>query len=422
MKIAIIGGASAFTPGIIEGLFMEETALQGAEVCLMDIDEGNLEVVAALARQMVKAHGASYTITHTTNRDEALQGADYVLTQVRVGGLAARALDEQIPLKHRIIGQETTGPGGLSFAWRSIPFMLALASDMRDLCPNAYLINYSNPTGQVARALLTTGFDKLIAICDEPSGMQYALSKLMLTNNNRLEVDNIGVNHCGWLTSVRKDGEDKLALLKKLSVVLQPIPGLVGRMARLLKEHGFVPSPYLFYYYLTEEMLREQLAAPRTRAQVVAGKLPRIYAHYKQQAQQAKPKLKLRRGVPGHGDLAVKVIASLATKRDDRIIVNGVNNGILPFLPTDAIVESAAVVGKDGASFVKVHNPLPESLCELIARVEQVERLNVEASLKGDRNLAIEAMRLHPLVQDARKADALVNELIEAHKQWLPQF
>lgn len=422
MKIAIIGGASAFTPGIIEGLFMEEAALQGAEVCLMDIDEGNLEIVAALARQMVKAHSASYTITHTTNRGEALRSADYVLTQVRVGGLIARAMDEQIPLKHRIIGQETTGPGGLSFAWRSIPFMLELTRDMRDLCPNAYLVNYSNPTGQVARALLTTGFYKLIAICDEPSGMQHALSKLMLTSDQRLEIDNIGVNHCGWLTAVCKDGEDKLTFLRKLSVVLQPIPGLVGRMAQLLKEHGFVPSPYLFYYYLTEEMLREQLAAPCTRAQLVAGKLPRVYAHYKEQAQQPKPHLRLRRGVPGHGDLAVKVIASLATNRGDRIVVNGINNYTLLFLPEDAVVESAAMVGSHGASFAKVRNPLPENLCELITRVERVERLNVEAAIKGDRALAIEAMRLHPLVQDARKADALVNELIEAHKQWLPQF
>lgn len=421
MKIAIIGGASAFTPGIIEGLFMEEAVLAGAEVCLMDIDEEKLAIVAHLAQQMIKTRDAQYTITHTTDRSEALRGTDYVLTQVRVGGLAARALDERISLQHNVIGQETTGAGGLSFAWRSIPFMLELADDMRQYCPNAYLVNYSNPTGQVARALLGTGYDKVVAICDEPSGVQYALSKLMLTHNARLEIDNVGINHCGWLTAVRRDGSDKLPTLKSLSTILQPIPGLVGRMSRLFKEYGYFPSPYLFYYYLTEEMLREQLAAKQTRAQVVAEKLPRIYAHYKEQATNANPKLKMRRGVPGHGDLAVRVIASLAANRGDRIVVNGINGDALSFLPEDAIVEVPALVGKDGATLLPMPT-LPDHLAELIARVEQVERLNVEAALTGDVKLAVEAMRLHPLVNEAKKAESLVRQLISAHKQWLPQF
>ena len=421
VKIAIIGGASAFTPGIIEGLFVEEAVLAGAEICLMDIDEEKLAIVAALSAQMIQARGALYTITHTTNRTEALQGTDYVLTQVRVGGLAARALDERIPLQHNVIGQETTGAGGLSFAWRSIPFMLELAADMRRYCPNAYLVNYSNPTGQVARALLSTGFDKVVAICDEPSGVQYALSKLMLTQNTRLEIDNVGINHCGWLTAVRKDGLDKLSMLRSLCTILQPIPGLVGRMSRLLKEYGYLPSPYLFYYYLTEEMLREQLATRQTRAQVVADKLPVIYVHYKEQAANSKPRLRLRRGVPGHGDLAVRVIASLAANRGDRIVVNGINNGMLAFLPDDAIVEVPSLVGKDGAQLLPMPGP-PEQLAELIIRIEQVERLNVEAALRGDAKLAMEAMRLHPLVNDEKKAESLVVQLISAHKQWLPQF
>ncbi|KAF0195213.1 MAG: 6-phospho-beta-glucosidase [Bacillota bacterium] len=421
MKIAIIGGASAFTPGIIEGLFVEEAILDGAEVCLMDIDEEKLAIVADLAAQIIRARGAQYTITHTSNRVEALRGADYVLTQVRVGGLAARALDERIPLQHNVIGQETTGAGGLSFAWRSIPFLLEVAADMRRHCPQAYLVNYSNPTGQVVRALLSAGFEKVVAICDEPSGVQYVLSKLMLTHNARLEIDNVGINHCGWLTAVRRDGSDKLPMLRSLSTILQPIPGLVGRMSRLFKEYGYFPSPYLFYYYLTEEMLREQLAAKQTRADIVVEKLPRIYAHYKEQAASAKPRLRLRRGVPGHGDLAVRVIASLAANRGDRIIVNGLNKGALSFLPADAIVEVPALVGKEGAQLLPMSG-LPEQIAELIIRVEKVERLNVEAALKGDFKLAVEAMRLHPLVDDEKKAESLVRELIAAHKPWLPQF
>lgn len=401
---------------------MEEAVLAGAEICLMDIDEPHLKIVADLSIAMVHARHSDYTITQTTDVVEALKGADYVLTQVRVGGLAARALDERIPRKLGHIGQETTGAGGLSFAWRSIPFMLSLADKMRQHCPNAFLVNYSNPTGQVARALLSTGFDKVIAICDETSGVKYAISRMLLTADTNLEIDNIGVNHCGWLTAVRQNDRNHLPLLRYLSTLLQPVPGVVGRMARLLKRFGYIPSPYLFYYYLTDEMLQEQLQAKHTRAEIVAAKLLRIYAHYREQANNTTPKLTLRRGVPGHGDLAVRVIASLAADRGDRVVVNGINNGVVSFLPNDAIIETAAKVGQGGAILLGITTHLPDHLADLVTQVEQVERLNVEASLKGDRNLLVEAMRLHPLVNDERKATLLVEELLSAHKRWLPQF
>lgn len=421
VKIAIIGGASAFTPGIIEGLFAEQHVLAGAEICLMDIDEENLKIVARLARRMVDAHHAPYTLTHTTDRVLALSGADYVLTQVRVGGLPARALDEQIPLKHGCIGQETTGPGGFSFAWRSIPFMLDLVRDMEQLCPEAYLINYSNPTGQVARAILDSGFPRVVAICDEPSGVQHVLSRILFTGYNKLEIDNIGVNHCGWITAVRKEGKDVLPVLRRISGALGLVPGLVGRMARLVKRFGYLPSPYLCYYYMTDEMLAEQMRAKRTRAQFVMGKLPAIYAHYAEQAESPQPRLRLRRGVPGHGDLAVQVIASMHSNREDRIVVNGRNNGVVPWLPDDAIVEVPSNVLHGGFEPIAMPD-LPEELASLIQRVEQAESMNVRAATQGDIQLAIEAMRLHPLVPDHRTAQMLVADLVEAHRRWLPQF
>lgn len=421
MKIAIIGGASAFTPGIIEGLFAEQKVLAGAELCLMDIDEENLKIVALLARRMVEARHAPYTITHTTDRTLALSGAKFVLCQVRVGGLPARAIDEQIPLKHGCIGQETTGPGGFSFAWRSIPFMLDLVRDMEQLCPEAYLINYSNPTGQVARALLESGFCRVVAICDEPSGVQHVLSRLLLSQYKCLEIDNVGVNHCGWITALRKEGKDILPALRRLSSALGIVPGLVGRMARLVKRYGFFPSPYLLYYYFTGEMLSEQMKARKTRAQLVRERLPAIYAHYAEQAESREPYLRLRRGVTGHGDLAVQVIASLHSNRSDRIVVNGRNNGVVKWLPDDAIIEVPGIVHHGGCELISMPD-LPEELASLIQQVERAEAINVKAAVGGDRQLAIEAMRLHPLVPEHKTAQLLVADLVEAHRRWLPQF
>lgn len=422
VKIAVIGGASAFTPGIIEGLLAEEAVLAGAEICLMDIDSENLSIIAKLSRRMVEARGAQYTITDTLLLDEALTGADYVLSQVRIGGLEARALDEQIPRRLGCIGQETTGPGGFSFAWRSIPYMLELTRRMQSLCPAARLINYTNPTGQVARAVLDSGFDKITAICDEPFGMQVVLGQLLRVHPTQLAIDNVGVNHCGALTAVRYQGRDLLPRLGSLSAPLALVPGFVGRMARLLRRFKVLPSPYLLYYYYTREIFREQQKQKRTRAQDLMLKLPVVYSHYREQAEQPEPRLRLRRGVPGHGDLAVQVIASMEAKRNDRLVVNGRNQGVIEWLPAEAIVEVPSHVSSEGARLLPAPGELDASLRELIVRVERAEALNVAAAVKGDRQLAVEAMRLHPLVPNQQTAQLLVADLLEAQRRLLPQF
>ncbi|MBT9156073.1 MAG: putative 6-phospho-beta-glucosidase [Firmicutes bacterium] len=422
MKIAVIGGASAFTPGIIEGLFAEEEVLGGAEVCLMDIDRENLNVVAKLSRCMVEARGAQYTITDTTVLDEALTGANYVLCQVRIGGLEARALDEQIPRRLDCIGQETTGPGGFSFAWRSIPYMLELTRRMQSLCPDAHLVNYTNPTGQVARAVLDSGFEKITAICDEPFGMQVVLGQLLRINPKNLVIDNVGVNHCGAVTAVRFKGRNLLPKVRSLCGPLRLIPGFVGRMGRLLQRFSVLPSPYLLYYYFTPEILREQQKMRRTRAQELMLRLPAIYGHYREQAEQPTPRLRLRRGMAGHGDLAVQVIASIQASRDDRLVVNGRNGGVVKWLPAEAIVEVPSHVSSEGARLLPVPEELDAALRELISRVERAEAMNVLAAVKGDRQHAVEAMRLHPLVPNTQTAQLLVADLLEAHRRHLPQF
>jgi 6-phospho-beta-glucosidase len=394
----------------------------------MDIDRENLCVIAKLSRRMVEARGAQYTITDTLQLDEALAGADYVLSQVRIGGLAARALDEQIPRRLGCIGQETTGPGGFSFAWRSIPYMLELTRRMQSLCPDARLINYTNPTGQVARAVLDSGFDKITAICDEPFGMQVVLGQLLRINPTQLAIDNVGINHCGALTAVRYQGRDLfqgrdlLPRLRSLSGPLSIVPGFVGRMARLLRRFGVLPSPYLLYYYYTREIFREQQKQKRTRAQDLMIELPVIYNHYREQAEQPEPRLRLRRGVPGHGDLAVQVIAGMKAKRNDRLVVNGRNQGVIAWLPAEAIVEVPSHVSSEGARLLPVPGELDAGLRELIVRVERAEALNVAAAVKGDRQLAVEAMRLHPLVPNQQTAQLLVADLLEAHRRLLPQF
>jgi len=354
--------------------------------------------------------------------DEALTGADYVLCQVRIGGLEARALDEIIPRRLGCIGQETTGPGGLSFAWRSIPFMLDLTRRMRSLCPKAHLINYANPTGQVARAVLDSGFSKITAICDELLGIQIVLGQLLRISHKHLALDNIGINHCGAVTAVRCQDRELLPRLLVLSGALRLVPGFVGRVAHLTKQLKALPSPYLLYYYFTREILREQQKMQRTRAQQLILQLPAIYNHYREQAEQSSPRLRLRRGMAGHGDLAVQIIAAMQAERQDRIVVNGRNEGLINWLPAEAIVEVPSHVSSKGARLLPASGELDDGLKELIMRVERAEALNVAAAVKGDRQLAIEAMRLHPLVPTHQTAQLLVADLMEAQRRHLPQF
>ena len=423
-KIVIIGGASAYTPGIIEGFIKQSGDLRGSEIVLQDIDEPRLEIIGRLARRMIEASETELSVQWTADRTAALEGADFLLPQYRVGGLPARAIDEKIPLKYGVIGQETVGPGGLSMALRAIALALKIASEVQRVCPDAWWINYANPSGMVTEALAKHTPVKVIGLCDEPVGIKNVIAEFLLVNPSRLEIDNLGINHCGWIVRLYRDGKEITGGLKRFLswVPTRLIPDhRFARVLELFRRYGLIPSPYLMYYYFAQEMIDRARRAPKTRAEVIMDQLPGIYDYYRKVAGQRKPALRKRRGAPGHADLATQVIAAIAADKNERHVVNVPGRGSIEDFTSDQVVEVPALVGAAGARPLMM-GPLPGSVRDLILRVKACEDLNVEAAVTGSYDRALDAMAAHPLVPSREIARRVLDELLAAHRQYLPQF
>lgn len=427
MKLVIIGGASAYTPDIIAGLLHEREVVDGGELILQDIDAVYLPIIANLARGMARVAGANLTVTATTDRTEAIAGADFILAQPRVGGFKGRALDERIPLKYGVIGQETLGPGGLSFAWRTIPLILEIVDEVQRLAPQAWIINYANPAGMVTEAVIRRFPQaRFIGLCDMPTGVQWGIGKLLRVDFHRVALDYAGINHGGWSQRVLLDGEDVTERLRRWGRLLGPLAGLLPLTeetgtVRLLGEFGLVPDPYLRYYYDKERILRKLQRSGQTRAQVLMERLPTLYRHYEEVAAQERPVLKLHRGHQSHSDLASQVITAMATGRRTRFVIQQRNGGAVPNLPADAAAQFPAWVDASGWERICMP-PIPEAVAPLIQQVQEAEALNVQAVLEGDPGLAVQAAAANPLVPNRRVAEAVIHDLLQAHRKYLPTF
>ncbi|MHB9144360.1 MAG: family 4 glycosyl hydrolase [Symbiobacteriia bacterium] len=426
-KIAIIGGASAYTPDIILGLIDHARDLAGSEIVLMDIDREHLDVIAALSRRLVEHAGADLRITHTTDRRQAVDQADFLLPQYRAGGLQGRYLDETIPLQYGVIGQETMGPGGLSFAMRAIPVALELAKDVQELAPKAWWLNYANPTSMVTQALTWTTDLKVIGLCDAPVGMVYEIARLLRFPLQNVTFDYAGINHAGWITAIYRDGKDLLPRFRSLTrwVPTRLIPDeRVAHVLRLFQRYGLVPNYYLAYHYFRDEMVahaQQDFKRGRARSQVIIGELPGLYEHYAAVAQQAEPKLTQHRGHASHADLAVEVIASMVTGRRSRFIVNVPGQGALADFAPDQVVEIPAWVDDKGYERVPMGR-LPAFGAEVIRQVKHSEDLISRAAITGDLALAREAFAAHPLMPSRDVAEKILAEMLAAHRDYLPQF
>jgi len=418
LKIAVVGGASTYTPELVQGFVTREDRLPVDELALFDVDSERLGVVGGLAGRMLARAGWTGRLVQTGRREEAVDGADFVVVQLRVGGQAMRLVDETLPLEFGCVGQETTGPGGFAKALRTVPVVLELAEETaRRGAPGAWLVDFTNPVGIVTQALLDQGH-RAIGLCNSAIGFQRRLAARLGVAPERVELEHVGLNHLTWERAVRVDGNDRLPeLLERHG---GQIAGDLGLPVALLRALGVIPSTYLRYYYATADVLDEQRRRP-SRAEEVAEIERGLLELYRDPALDTKPELLERRGGAFYSEAAAALIASLHAGTGDVQVVDVRNDGALPDLPDDAVVEVPARVDASGAHPLRL-DPLAPELLGLVQQAKAYERLAVQAAVGGDRTAALKALLANPLVGDYRVAAPLLEALLEASRPYLPRF
>ncbi|MFJ5716975.1 6-phospho-beta-glucosidase [Neobacillus sp. NPDC093127] len=432
LKIVTIGGGSSYTPELIEGFINYHNELPVREIWLVDVEEGKekLDIVGNLAKRMVKKAGVSIEIHLTLDRKEALKSADFVTTQFRVGMLDARGKDERIPLKHGVLGQETNGPGGLFKALRTIPVILDICREMEELCPNAWLINFTNPAGMVTEAVLRySTIKKVVGLCNVPIGMEMGVASLLGVDPNRVRINFAGLNHMVYGLDVFVDGvsvkDQVISLLTDpdKSITMQNIHAM-GWEPEFLKALDVLPCPYHHYYYKSGEMLAEELKNFKeggTRAEVVKKLEDELFELYKDPNLAIKPPQLEKRGGAYYSEAAVRLIHSIYTDKRDIQTVNTRNNGAISSLPADSAVEVSCIITSTGPKPLAM-GELPIYVNGLVQQIKSFERAAIDAAVSGDYRTALLAMSINPLVPSDRIAKIILDEMLEAHKKYLPQF
>lgn len=431
LKIAVIGGGSSYTPELIDGFIKRYNEIKVDEIWLVDIESGKekLEIVGNLAKRMFFSANLKTKVFLTTNRKEAIRDASFVLTQLRVGGLDARANDERIPIENEIIGQETTGAGGFTKAIRTIPVILDICEDIKKLSKDAWLINFTNPAGIITEVVNKYTDIKVIGLCNVPITMKHNIAESLGVEPDRIFIEFIGLNHLVWGKRVFLDGNDVTNLvIEKLSdganLNMNNIPDLNWN-PRLLESLGMIPCPYHRYYYMQEEILEEEIKSFKikgiTRAVEVKDIESELFDIYNNQNLNTKPKQLEKRGGAYYSDAAVSLINSIYNDKKDIHTVNILNNGAISNVDNNVVVEVNAVVGKNGAMPICT-GTAPDSIKGLIEVVKSYEILTSKAGVYGDKKLALQALAIHPLISSFSKAEKVLNEIIDANKEYLPQF
>ncbi|MBR2891680.1 MAG: 6-phospho-beta-glucosidase [Bacilli bacterium] len=422
MKICIIGAGSTYTPELIEGLIAKKDTLPVTELYLMDIDERKLNIVGGLAKRMIEHANINCKVVLSMDYEESLTGAEFVLAQIRVGKLPARKLDETIPLKYNLIGQETCGMGGMFKGFRTIPVMLKIVKLMEKCCPNAWLINFSNPSGLIAQALLNHTNVKMMGLCNVPINMIDGIKRRL--NLPNAQVEYIGLNHFTYVTSIVDNGHDYLNEALEAGVnseAMKNIPAS-GFTAEQIKAIGGIPSSYLEYYYLHDSKLEKLKKAEKTRAQVCMELEEQLLELYSQPSLYVKPEQLSKRGGARYSEVAVSLVNAIYNDLQEVHVVNVLNNGALDFLEDNDAIEIQAVIGKDGAKPIKATHVNSDHIKEYIQAIKCYERHAVKAAITGDKEEAIKAMIMNPLMNDLNTSLACFDEMLEAHKAYLPQF
>ncbi|MFE1870681.1 6-phospho-beta-glucosidase [Streptomyces sp. NPDC059496] len=419
MKLAVVGGGSTYTPELVDGFARLRDTLPVSELVLIDPAAERLELIGGLARRIFARQGHPGRITTTSDLDAGIAGADAVLLQLRIGGQAARLRDETWPLECGCVGQETTGAGGLAKALRTVPVVLDIAERVRRTNPDAWIIDFTNPVGIVTRALLRAGH-KAVGLCNVAIGLQRKFAALLDLAPADIHLDHVGLNHLTWELGVRRggpDGEDLLATL--LATHGEAVAGDLRLPRAVLDRLGVVPSYYLRYFYAHDEVVRE-LGTKPSRAAEVAAMERELLALYADPALDEKPALLAKRGGAFYSEAAVDLAASLLGDGGPAVqVVNTYNNGTLPFLPDDAVIEVQARVDGSGAAALAVPR-LDPLFSGLISHVSAYEDLALDAALRGGRERVFKALLAHPLIGQFDLAEGLTDRLLAHNKEHLP--
>lgn len=456
LKIATIGGGSSYTPELIEGFIKRKDELNIGEIWLVDVEKGKtkLEIVGAMAQRMVKAAGLDWEVHLTLDRKAALKDADFVSTQFRVGLLDARIKDERIPLSHGVLGQETNGAGGMFKAFRTIPVILDIVEDMKALCPDAWLVNFTNPSGMVTEAVMRYGnWNKVVGLCNVPIVCRKIAAGGLKTTEDQLTFKFAGLNHFHWHRVWDRSGEEKTQYL--LDTVYATKEGMGQAMANVMsgmvksdskdeamndagvknipmieflkdqvKDLHIIPCMYHRYYYITDDMLKEELVAykeGKTRAEEVKRTEARLFELYKDPNLDYKPEELGQRGGTYYSDAACELISAIHNDSGVEMVVSTKNNGAIPDLPSDVVVEVNAIIRSSGPQPI-AWGTFEPSTRGLLRLMKDMELTTIEAAVMGDYGKALQAFTINPLVPSGNIAKTILDEMLVAHQEYLPQF
>ncbi|MCL2819551.1 MAG: 6-phospho-beta-glucosidase [Oscillospiraceae bacterium] len=416
MKISIIGAGSSYTPELIEKLAEIKERLPVTKISLMDIDSKRLEAVSGFCKRYAKKLDLQVKLESTTDLDKAVSGSSFICPQIRVGGNICRINDEKIPLSMGLIGQETTGPGGFMKALRTIPAMMEIADSMKKNAPDAWMINYTNPTGIISQVLHDYTDIKCAALCSGGIRPAWIVSEVLGVNAKDVKYDIFGLNHLNYAYNITIKGR---SLTKhELNKVASDVDTVSAELSVKL---GVILSGYLQYYYHRNTVLKKLQKEKKSRGEVVLEMEKEIFKDFNNPEFADKPPSLKKRGGGGYSTVATDVMTAIYNNNDTWHVVNVPNNGVFKFLPDNAVVETAVLINSSGIKPVTAEPP-PKAVWGLISMVKNYEMLTAEAAVTGDYDTALMALTHHPLVGDYDVAKKLFDKMLEANKDYLPLF
>lgn len=428
MKVAVMGGGSSYTPELVKGFLDRADSFPLEELWLVDISQARLDVVGGFAQRMAQARGNPFRVMLTTDRRAGVRGASYVTTQLRVGGMAARREDEYLGARHGLVGQETTGVGGMAKALRTIPVMLGIAADMAELAPGALLVNFTNPAGLVTEALSrhAPGVPS-VGVCNVPITMKMRTLELLERSTGQAldagtaRLDTLGLNHLSWHRGFSVDGEDVwpqvlAATLAELRAAEHPqwTPEVVESLR-------MIPNYYLEYFYYTAKKVADQAKWPPSRAEQVMAIEADLLAEYADPARSEPPADLMKRGGAWYSTLATQLLNAHYNDLGETHVVNVPHRGAVAGWPADWVLELPCTVSRAGIA-PQPAAPLPLACFGLLANVKAYELLTVEAAVHGDYDAAYQALLAHPLGPPADKVKTVLDEMLVINRNYLPQF